>query len=78
MRLPSRVGPGKTLKELGPPFWRLSPSTSWKMSTTTSYGGEKGPPPDKSETVPMEVCGKGEIAASQGGGGAPFGHKQVS
>ena len=41
-------------------------------------GGEKGPPPNKSETVPMEVCGKGKMAASQGGGDAPLGHKLVS
>ena len=27
-------------------------------------GLEKGPPPNKSETVPMEVCGKRETAAS--------------
>ena len=41
-------------------------------------GGEKGPPPNKLETVPMEVCGEGETAASQRGGDAPLGHKQVS
>ena len=41
-------------------------------------GGEKGPPLSKSETVPMEVCGKGETAVSQGGGDASLGHKQVS
>ena len=41
-------------------------------------GGEKGPPLNKSETVPMEVCGEGKTAASQGGGDAPLGHKQVS
>ena len=28
--------------------------------------GEKGPPPNKLDTVPMEVCGKGEMAVSQG------------
>ena len=36
------------------------------------------PPLNKSEMVPMEVCGKGETAASQGGGDAPLGCKQVS
>ena len=36
-------------------------------------GGEKGPPPNKSETVPMEVYGEGETAVSQGGGDAPWG-----
>ena len=41
-------------------------------------GGQKGPPPNKSETVPMEVCGEGETAVSQGGGDAPLGCKQVS
>ena len=40
--------------------------------------GEKGPPLNKSEMVPMEVCGEGETATSQGGGDTPFGHKQVS
>ena len=40
--------------------------------------GEKGLPPNKLETVPMEVCGEGETAVSQGGGDAPLGHKQVS
>ena len=40
-------------------------------------GGEKGPPPNKSEMVPMEVCGKGETTVSQGGGDTPLGHKQV-
>ena len=41
-------------------------------------GGEKGPQPSKSETVPMEVCGKGETATSKGGGDTPLGRKQVS
>ena len=41
-------------------------------------GGEKGPPPNKLDMVPMEVCGEGEMAVSQGGGDAPLGHKQVS
>ena len=41
-------------------------------------GGEKGPPPKNSETVPMEVCNEAGVAASQGGGDAPLGHKQVS
>ena len=41
-------------------------------------GGEKGPPLNKSEMVPMEVCGEGETATSQGGGDAPLGCKQVS
>ena len=41
-------------------------------------GGEKGPPPNKLETVPMEVCGNGEMAVSHGGGDTPLGHKQVS
>ena len=41
-------------------------------------GGEKGPLPNKSETIPMEVCGEGETAASQGGGDTPLGHRQVS
>ena len=41
-------------------------------------GGEKGPPLNKSETVPIEVCGEGKTAASQGGGDAPLGCKQVS
>ena len=41
-------------------------------------GGEKGPPPNKSETVPMEVCGEGETTASQAGGDTPLGCKQVS
>ena len=39
-------------------------------------GGEKGPPPKNSETVPMEVCGEEGTAASQGGGDTPPGHKQ--
>ena len=41
-------------------------------------GGEKGPPPNKLEMVPMEVCGDGETAVSQGGGDTPLGSKQVS
>ena len=41
-------------------------------------GGEKGPPPKNSETVPMEVCNEVGVAASQGGGDAPPGYKQVS
>ena len=41
-------------------------------------GGEKGPPPKNSETVPMEVCNEAGAAASQGGGDAPQGQKQVS
>ena len=41
-------------------------------------GGEKGPPPINFEMVPMEVCGKEGMAASQEGGDAPPGHKQVS
>ena len=41
-------------------------------------GEEKGPPPNMLETVPMEVCGEGETATSQGGGDTPLGHKQVS
>ena len=76
-RLPSGVGLGKHSKGLGPPSWRLSLSTGWKTSTTTSWG-EKGPPPKDSETVPMEVCGKEQMAVSQGGGDAPLSHRQVS
>ena len=41
-------------------------------------GGEEGPPPNKSKTVPMEVCGEGETAVSQGGGDTPWGCKRVS
>ena len=41
-------------------------------------GGEKGPPPNRSETVPMEVCGEGETAVNQGGEDAPLGCPQVS
>ena len=41
-------------------------------------GGEKGPPPKASETVPMEVCSEAGAAASQGGGDAPLSHKHVS
>ena len=41
-------------------------------------GGQKGPPPKNSETVPMEVCSEAGVAVSQGGGDAPLGHKQVS
>ena len=40
-------------------------------------GGEKGPPLNKLEMVPMEVCGEGETTVSQGGGDAPLGHKQA-
>ena len=40
--------------------------------------GEKGPPPKNSEMVPMEVCNEVGMAASQGGGDTPPGHKQVS
>ena len=36
--------------------------------------GEKGPPPNRSRPVPMEVCCEGETAADQGGGDAPLGH----
>ena len=41
-------------------------------------GREKGPPPKNLEMVPMEVCGEEGVAASQSGGDAPLGHKQVS
>ena len=41
-------------------------------------GGEKGPPPNRSGLVPMEVGGKGETAVNQGGGDASLGRQKAS
>ena len=41
-------------------------------------GREKGPPPNRLETVLIEVCGEGETAATQGGRDTPLGCPKVS
>ena len=41
-------------------------------------GGEKGEPPKIPDTVPMEIGGKAEAAASYGGRDAPSARKHVS
>ena len=41
-------------------------------------GGEKGPPPNRSGLVPMEVGGEGETAADLGGGDTPLGCGKAS
>ena len=71
-------GTGKTLKRA----WSALLETLVIHGLEDEYyyilGGEKGPPPKDSETVPMEVCGKEEMAVSQGGGDTLLSHRQVS
>ena len=71
-------GTGKTLKRVRSTL--LETLTLHGLDDEYFYivGGEKGLPHKNMETVQMEVCNKAGAAASQGGGDAPQGHKQVS
>ena len=71
-------GTGKTLKKARSTL--LETLTLHGLEDEYYYiiGGEKGPPPKASETVPMEVCSEVGAAASQVGGDAPLGCKHVS
>ena len=71
-------GTGKTLKRARSTL--LETLTLHGLEDEYYYiiGGEKGPPPKVSETVPMKVCSKAGAAASQGGGDAPPSHKHTS
>ena len=73
-----RGGTGKNYKKARATFLETLKIHGLKEEYNYIMGGEKGPPPNRSEMVPMEVCGERETAANQGGGDAPLGHKQVS
>ena len=66
-------GTGKNYKKARATFLETLRIHSLKEEYDYIIGGEKGPPPNRSETVPMEVCGEGETAATQGGGDTPLG-----
>ena len=71
-------GTGKTLKRARSTL--LETLTLHGLEDEYYYiiGGEKGPPPKVSETVPIEVCSEVGAAASQGGGDAPLSRKHIS
>ena len=71
-------GTGKTLKKARSTLLETLTLNGLEDEYYYILGGEKGPPPKVSETVPMEVCSKVGAAASQGGGDAPPSCKHIS
>ena len=71
-------GTGKTLKKARSTLLETLTLHGLEEEYYYIVGGEKGPPPKVSETVPMEVCNEVGAAASQGGGDALLGHKHIS
>ena len=71
-------GTGKNYKKAQATFLETLKIHRLKEEYNYIIGGEKGPPPNRLETVPMEVCGEGETAMNQGGGDSPLGCLQVS
>ena len=71
-------GTGKTLKEARSTLLETLTLHGLEEEYYYIIGGEKGPPPKVSEMVPMEVCNEVGAAASQGGGDAPPGCKDIS
>ena len=66
------VGTGKTFKRARSTLLETLAIHELEDKYYYILGGKKGPPPNNSEMVPMEVCGEGRMAASQGGGMHPW------
>ena len=73
-----RGGTGKNYKKAQATFLETLRIHGLKEEYELHHRGEKGPPPNRSEMVPMEVCGEGETAMTQGGGDTPLGCPKVS
>ena len=78
MRPPSGVEQEKTLKKAKATLLETLTLHGLEEEYYYIIGGEKGPPPKVSETVPMEVCSEAGAAVSQGGGDAPPSCKHIS
>ena len=71
-------GTGKNYKKAWATFLDTLKLHGLKEEYDYIIGVEKGSTRNRSEMVPMEVCGEGETAVNQGGGDAPLGCPKVS